>query len=316
MVLVIDLVLKTLTIYTASKINLYLDVDTELLANNYHEIATIYQSVDLFDQINIEYTLDILDIKDTNTKQINIQSNNINLPLDHNNLVYKAIELFFEHIQYSGHYIFNIYINKSVPIAGGLAGGSSNAAGILYALYNNICPGYISHSQLLDIAQQLGADVPFCLIGGCMAGNNTGTQLQSINSNINRPIILIYPPDGEYLYAKDIYKQFDKISTGHNINTNKYQEFIRYLKDGKDNLFLNNIYNALEPACCALSPWVSETLNILRTNNLKTLVSGSGPSIVIFPDRSQDIQTLSDKLYSNYNLCNSIHYFTDRHVYC
>jgi len=140
-----------------AKINLYLDVLNKR-DDGYHNIKTVMQSISLCDTV----TLEVTDTKGEN--EIEILCSNANLKCDSSNLIYKAYTRFFEAAQITGkRCVFSL--EKQIPISAGMAGGSSNAATALLLL-NEALNYPLSNDKLLKIGGKIGADVPFCLIGG------------------------------------------------------------------------------------------------------------------------------------------------------
>ena len=143
-----------------AKINLLLDV-TGKLPNGYHSVAMINQSIDLHDTVTVEQT---------GQPNIEIRCNVPGIPLDERNIAHKACKAFGLD---NG---LRITIEKRIPSEAGLAGGSANAAAVLAALRDIYAPG-MPDEQLRNIATTIGADVPFCLMGGCCLAEGIGEQL-------------------------------------------------------------------------------------------------------------------------------------------
>lgn len=146
----------TVKIQAPAKINLTLDI-TGKRVDGYHTLSTIMQSISLSD---------IVTISETDTGMITIDSSNQLIPTDERNIAYKAAVLFIKstNIQYNG---LHIHIQKNIPTEAGLGGGSADAAAVLIGL-NHIFKTELSMKQLCEIAAIIGADVPFCTVGGTM----------------------------------------------------------------------------------------------------------------------------------------------------
>lgn len=137
--------------YSPAKINLFFRVIGKR-SDGYHEIASLLQAVDLYDQIQITpHTEDLFSCSDPF------------LPLDGSNLIIKARNLFRSH--FNIFFPCHIQLIKHIPIEAGLGGGSSNAATVLWAL-NQLCRTFASHEELMQLAKQLGSDVPFFFSSG------------------------------------------------------------------------------------------------------------------------------------------------------
>ena len=151
-----------------AKLNLYLEVGPRR-EDGYHDLCTVFQTIDLYDKVAIT-------VHDKGG--ISLKCNWPYLPTDNRNLAYRAAELFFAH---TGKDNPGIYINmkKVIPVGAGMAGGSTDAAAVLRLL--NRAFGYpLSKRELLELGLQLGADVPFCLMGGTMLAEGVGEQLSPL----------------------------------------------------------------------------------------------------------------------------------------
>lgn len=179
-----------------AKLNLYLGVSSRR-ADGYHDLCTVFQAIDVCDQVSIS-------VHDRGG--ISLKCNWPYLPTDSRNLAYRAAELFFAH---SGKENPGIYINikKEIPVGAGMAGGSTNAAAVLRLL--NRAFGYpLSKKELLALGLQLGADVPFCLMGGTMLAQGVGEQLSSLPDMPACGIVVCKP--GFSVATKKAYELFDR----------------------------------------------------------------------------------------------------------
>jgi len=177
-----------------AKINLSIDVLGKR-EDGYHLVEMIMQTIDLYDYIKIE---------DSSDNKINIKSDNENIFLDENNIVYKAAKLIKE--KFGIDKGLNIYIQKNIPVAAGMAGGSSNAAAILIGL-NEMWNLNIDEQDLMDIGLKLGADVPFCIKGGAALAKGIGEKLNKIKC-LKGVYILVCKPD-IFVSTAEVYKNLD-----------------------------------------------------------------------------------------------------------
>lgn len=178
-----------------AKINLTLDL-TGILPNKYHGIFTLMQSVGLFDPVTVK----------TGEKGIKLRCSERYIPCDDRNTAYKAARLFYEKAGIEPE--CDINIKKVIPSGAGLAGGSADAAAVLKAL-GIIYPDALSHREILETALEVGADVPFCYVGGTRLCQNIGeimTGLPPLHSDV-----LIVKPY-ERVSTKDAYQRFDSSS--------------------------------------------------------------------------------------------------------
>ena len=176
-----------------AKINLTLDI-TGVLPDRYHSIFTVMQTVGLCDRVTVETTQD---------EGIALRCSDDSLPCDERNTAYKAAALFLQEAAIGGGAA--VTIEKHIPSQAGLAGGSADAAAVLRAL-DGLYPGRLSERQLLDIAFRIGADVPFCLLGGTKLCQNKG-EIMSALPSLDAWAVLVKPE--ENVSTKTAYERFD-----------------------------------------------------------------------------------------------------------
>ncbi len=163
--------MRSYSLTAPAKINLYLEILGDR-PDEYHELALVLQSIDLADKV---------DLRSSSTDTIRVRCDYPDVPQNKGNLAYQAAQLMvaeFNHAfaQYGG---IEITIHKQIPVAAGLAGGSSNAAAVLVGLDLMWKLG-LTQSELQELAAQLGADVPFCIAGGTAIGTGRGDQLSPL----------------------------------------------------------------------------------------------------------------------------------------
>jgi len=191
---------KSTVVYDPAKINLALAI-TAKRTDGYHNLQTLFQSVSLFDRIEVRL----------NGQGI---SCNCGALSGENNLAYKAAEVFLEKLGIIGSAPtadrkagVEIDIEKYIPIEAGLAGGSSDAAAVLRAM-NHLYTYPFSYLELLDIARKLGSDTAFCLKGGTQWGEGTGTDLTELTAAPEMDILLVKPSRG--VSTVNAYHLFDE----------------------------------------------------------------------------------------------------------
>ena len=158
----------SVTVRTPGKINLYLAVG-DLLESGYHELTTVFHAVSLVDEVTVR-NADVLSLEITGEGADQ-------LPLDERNLAWQAAELMAEHVGRAPD--VSIPIDKSIPVAGGMGGGSADAAAVLVAL-NSLWELGVPRRDLHALAAQLGSDVPFALHGGTALGTGRGEELATV----------------------------------------------------------------------------------------------------------------------------------------
>lgn len=247
------------------KINLFLEVG-EKLPNGYHNIETVFHKVGLHDVVIIEKKAE---------NGIVIECDNASVPNDETNIVYKAAEKYCIAAGISGNY--KITINKNIPVAGGMGGGSSNAAAVLCALYE--IEKALSFEQIFEISCGLGADVPFFLHDcGAMYGTGTGTELSRVNP--------IPPCFGLFVVAgekKSTAQAYHVLDTMQRTNFRKADKILNALANGSYRDICSYTYNVFEN----INSEYAEIAEKLRRNGADAaFLCGSGPTVCGLFDNS------------------------------
>ena len=263
---------KTLRVlrHAPAKINLYLDI-LGCREDGYHELLTVMHSLSLHDDIIVYYT-------PTDTREISLRVYGARLPLDGRNLAYRAAEAFLDRIGRTARVY--ITIRKRIPIAGGMAGGSSDAAAVLLAC-NDAAGHPLDRDALLALAASLGSDVPFCLVGGTQICRGRGERMSALACR--EPLHAVIAVSGERVSTPEAfsrtdahYNRFDG-SVPHGADP---ERLYRLLAEGGLALPPDAVYNAFEdvvlptcPAACALRDRLREL------GAYSAHMSGSGPSV-------------------------------------
>ncbi len=236
-----------------AKINLTLDV-TGKREDGYHIIDSVFQSVSLCDEIVVEKS---------DTVSVACDDSAI---CDKSNIAYKAAEKFFEYTAISGG--AEIVIKKHIPLASGMGGGSADAAAVIVAL-DKIFETKLSQEQLCEIGLSVGADVPFCIMGGTARVGGIGEKMTKLPDIPNCVILLI--KHGTKQSTADMYKKIDSCPQA-NLYTQTVVDAIQ-----NDDLYAvcKNVYNAFSSVCNNYDL----INNIKTTNPLAVSLSGSGPTV-------------------------------------
>lgn len=274
-----------------AKINLMLDILSKL-DNGYHDLFMIMQSVGLYDTVTIE---------NNESGTIEIRCDKEGVPTDESNIAHKAAVAFFESTDIKNCGI-TIDINKSIPHAAGLAGGSADGAAVIIAL-NKLFSTDLSEKRLIEIGAKVGADVPFCAIGGTMMAQYTGTILSHL-PDLSERFVVITKPEQDVSTGK-AYAAFDNAQR------------VRHLdKKGMMMAVINNDWNKIsEKVDNVFEQFIEVTdrtviKGIMRKHNcLCCCMSGSGPSIFgIFDDESEAKDCLIElkKEFNQTFLCKTV----------
>ena len=171
--------MKSLTLNSYAKINIGLKI-IDQRNDNYHNIETVFQELQFHDIITLTKT----------NEGCQLSSNNIDLPTDSSNTCFQAyLRLKKEFPDIKG---VNIYLKKNIPMRAGLGGGSSNAASTIIGI-NNLYDIGLKKTQLINISESIGADVPFFIEGGVQRGQGVGDKLTPLNIKLPYTILLVFP---------------------------------------------------------------------------------------------------------------------------
>lgn len=254
-----------------AKINLHLDV-LDRREDGFHSVRTVMQTVTLADEITVS-------VKPSRKREISLSLvGGGKLPTDSRNLAYKAAELFLDATLIDA--AIDIRLNKRIPVAAGLAGGSSDAAATLRAL-NRLYKKPLSEKRLLSIAAGLGSDVPFCLLGGTALCLGRGEIIERLPCGLDLQLVVAIAD--EHVSTPMAYSRLDEL----------YGNFVVSRNDDADEIFaslmasidkreletekLFNIFeNAVLPICSGAEDIKRRMIELGATH---ALMSGSGPSV-------------------------------------
>lgn len=272
--------MTSIQLKSRAKINLSIDVLGKR-EDGYHLVEMIMQTIDLADIIKIS----IIE-EDT----IKIKSNSINIPLDMDNIVYKAANLI--KTKFNIKTGVEIYIEKNIPVAAGMAGGSSNAAAVLVGL-NKLFDLNLNEEELQVLGLTLGADVPFCISGGASLAENIGEELTDIEGLHSDTFILVCKPN-IFVSTKDVYEEIDSKQIEKRPDNNL---LIELLKNNDVNLLAKNMYNVLEEVTKNKYPIIGEIEDtMLEQGALGSMMSGSGPTVFGLYKNKNDANRCKDIL--------------------
>ena len=241
-----------------AKINLFLQVKDKR-PDGYHELFSLMCCVDLCDTLFLQFGL----------KNIRIESSHPQIPLDDTNLAYKAAAVFFKTLNITDG--LKIFIDKSIPVAAGLGGGSSNAASVLKGLNRHY--GYpFSRKQLMSMGLGLGADVPFFLFGKPAIASGIGEKLKAYPGPLPFHLVVVYPG-----FKVSTGEVFQNLNLGLTKCEKKFKRPFS-IKVGFDPRL--HLCNDLEIVTASEYPVITTIKEqLLSRGALGTLMSGSGPSV-------------------------------------
>lgn len=264
--------MSSIELKSRAKINLSIDVLGKR-EDGYHLVEMIMQTIDLYD---------LIEINEKDNDQITIKSTSDEIPLDCNNLVYKAANLIKKTFNINKG--VEIHIKKNIPVAAGMAGGSSNAAAALVGL-NKLWNLNLSNQQLEKIGLKLGADVPFCINGGAVLASGIGEELTPIKGLTKDVCILVCKPD-LFVSTKEVYECIDSKDIDKRPN-NKF--LIECLKNEDTRQLAENMFNVLEGVTMDKHPVIQQIKDIMTNNRaLGAMMSGSGPTVFGLYENRED----------------------------
>lgn len=254
-----------------AKINLGLDI-LRKREDGYHEVRMIMQTIQMYD---------VLEIRRVKKPGISLSVNYPYIPNDERNLVYKAAKLLMDEFQVKSG--VDIRLEKFIPVAAGMAGGSSDAAAALVGI-NRLFKLGLSEKDLMDRAVNIGADVPYCVMRGTALAEGIGEKLTRITP-VPDCFVLIGKP-GINVSTKAAYEslQLDKITTHPDIDG-----MIKDIECGNLLAMTEKMGNVFEPGIIGKYPVIGEIKELMEAHGaLKAMMSGSGPTVFgIFDDRKK-----------------------------
>ena len=253
--------MNSVTLLSPAKINLTLEI-LGVRADRYHEIRSILQPIDLFDEVSIEVQ---------EGEGIELDSSGITIALGKENLACRAAELFLEK---SGLKLkIKIFIKKQIPLGAGLGGGSSNAAAILIGL-NRITKA-LAERELLTIAPKIGADVPFFIRSQTAIMEGVGEKITGLRDFPTFHYVILCP--NIHTSTELVYKKWDELNS---TNRSKNEPMEENIKQFSNRNFDPPLQNDLEKAAMSLHPEIKSYKQILTSLGLKSaLMTGSGSAV-------------------------------------
>ncbi len=275
----------------AAKINLMLDI-LKKLDNGYHSLFMVMQSVDLFDTIIVE--------KNDENKII-IKCDTEGVPCNEKNIVHKCATAFFDTLSIDDRGI-TIVIEKNIPMAAGTAGGSADGAGVLYCL-NKLYNTNLSQKELCEIGGKVGADIPFCIVGGTAITLGTGTIVAPVKDLPDCYIVLCKPDQD--VSTPEAYAQFDSLNRVRHLDR---ISMVDAMASGDFDKICSLCSNVFEQAVEV--PKRPHIKGVMRKSGSDACVmSGSGPTVFgIFSDKekAEDAFNKLSKKYENVYLCKPV----------
>lgn len=262
-----------------AKVNLGLDV-IRTLDNGYHEVKMIMQNIDLFDKVTISKK---------KTEGITVTTNLKFLPVNRDNLVYRAAELLMDEFNIKEGVDIDLY--KFIPVAAGMAGGSSDAAAVLKGV-NTLFELGLSEQDLMDRGARLGADIPYCIMGGTALAEGIGEKLTRLNKCPDCYIVVGKPSIS--VSTKFVY---DNLILDENTEHPDIDGIIQSINNDDIKGVADKLENVLETVTINEYPIIEEIKNDMKEcGALNAIMSGSGPTVFGIFDDLHKAEACNEKL--------------------
>lgn len=261
-----------------AKINLGLDV-VRRREDGYHEVRMVMQTINLYDR------LDIIKKKEPG---ISIKTNISFLPVNENNLIYKAGKLLMDEFGITEG--VSVKLNKRIPIAAGMAGGSTDAAAMMYGI-NKLFDLGLSRKALMERGVKIGADVPYCIMRGTALAEGIGEELTQLSPMVRCPILIAKPSIS--VSTKFVYQNLKLDENTVHPDIDKLVEDIKKKDLGK---IASDMGNVLETVTIPNYPVIAEIKErMLQSGAVNSMMSGSGPTVFgIFDDEETARKAYAD----------------------
>ncbi len=272
-----------------SKLNLFLEVGP-LREDGYHQIRSVMQALELADELYLRRT-------DGSSGKIRIRCSDRRLPVDEENFVWRAVEVFDKRTGALEGGGIEIFINKRIPIGAGLAGGSADAAATLVALAH-IYELDLDAQELLNMASLVGSDVPFCLVGGTAMVTGRGEKVEALEPL--PPYYVVLATTGIESSTPEVYRRFDSLDPGELPDPDNISQRLDRLMEGirfqELDLICANLHNSLEAAA----------LDAARVNKYKVLAREAGAAGALMTGSGPTVFALASSLDSAVNIARNL----------
>ena len=271
--------MDNISLKALAKINLGLDV-VRRRDDGYHEVRMIMQTINLFDR---------LEIKKIKESAIKIHTNLFFLPVNENNLVYKAAKLLID--EFGIQEGVSVGLTKKIPVAAGMAGGSTDAAAMLFGM-NRLFGLGLSKKQLMERGVKIGADVPYCIMRGTALAEGIGDKLSPLPAMVKCPVLIAKPQIS--VSTKFVYQNLKLDDKTVHPDIDRLIEDIRN-KDLK--AVSDHMGNVLESVTIPNYPVISQIKEqMMDSGAVGSMMSGSGPTVFGLFDDSRTAQFAFGKI--------------------
>ena len=275
--------MNDISVKALAKINLGLDV-VRRREDGYHEVRMVMQTIHLFDR---------LEISRNDSGQITMETNLSFLPTNENNLVYKAAKLLQDEFAIKDG--VHVWLHKYIPVAAGMAGGSTDAAAVLYGM-NRIFELGLTKEQLMERGVKIGADVPYCIMRGTALAEGIGEKLTKLAPMVKCPVLIAKPQIS--VSTKFVY---ENLKLNDNTIHPDIDRLVADISEGDLTRIAADMGNVLETVTIPEYPVIAEIKeNMMQNGAVNAMMSGSGPTVFgLFADESTAVKAYEAMKESN-----------------
>ncbi|MFC7492689.1 MULTISPECIES: 4-(cytidine 5'-diphospho)-2-C-methyl-D-erythritol kinase [unclassified Nocardioides] len=282
----------SLTVRAPAKINLHLGVGAPR-DDGFHPLTSVYQAVGIYDDLTFTdsdaWSVDVA---------VSPWMDRTHVPLSGDNIVDRAAALLAGHhgLAVSGE----VFIDKEIPVAGGMAGGSADAAAALVGL-DRLWGVGTSDADLLALAAQLGSDVPFALVGGSALGTGRGEIVEPVADNGTWWWVLV--PSANGMSTPEVYRHFDQLFPNAPDVPPMPEDLLAALDAGDPHALAAALHNDLQPAALDLRPDLSKLIGLGEgAGALRGVVTGSGPTCVFLCESADAARATAGELRAHHDI--------------
>ena len=281
-----------ITVRAPAKINLHLGVGAPR-EDGFHPLTSVYQAVSLYDDLTIAAAAGWSVEASVSDWMARDQ-----VPLAGDNIVDRAAALLAAHHGLDAR--GEVHIAKEIPVAGGMAGGSADAAAALVGL-DRLWGANTSDADLLALAAELGSDVPFALLGGTALGTGRGELVEPVTDSGAWWWVLV--PSGEGLSTPEIYRHFDRLCPDAPAVPPMPEALLAALADGDPRALATALHNDLQPAALERRPGLATLIEAGEgAGALRGIVTGSGPTCVFLCESAGSARDVAAELRTTYGV--------------
>ena len=275
--------MNDISVKALAKINLGLDV-VRRREDGYHEVRMVMQTIHLFDR---------LEISRNDSGRITMETNLSFLPTNENNLVYKAAKLLQDEFAIKDG--VHVWLHKYIPVAAGMAGGSTDAAAVLYGM-NRIFELGLTKEQLMERGVKIGADVPYCIMRGTALAEGIGEKLTKLAPMVKCPVLIAKPQIS--VSTKFVY---ENLKLNENTIHPDIDRLVADISEGDLTKIAADMGNVLETVTIPEYPVIAEIKeNMMQNGAVNAMMSGSGPTVFgLFADESTAVKAYEAMKESN-----------------